>query len=131
LISRENRIPVCDGTAWGRSKSLDELHNAIGHGWALRRWRQCAAPTALHYNDAEHDWQPQCAAKERVMDKNDSMTRTTSYSELSTPLLMKRLESAQRDVDALDPENPERALLLENIAAMECALAKRKVPLFR
>ena len=72
-----------------------------------------------------------CAAKERVMDKNDSMTRTTSYNELSTPLLMKRLESAQRDVEALDPQNPERALLLENIAAIECALAKRKVPLFR
>jgi len=65
------------------------------------------------------------------MTKNDSIIRTTSYSELSTPLLMKRLESAQRDVDALDPENPERALLLENIAAIECALAKRKVPLFR
>ena len=74
--------------------------------------------------------QPLCAAKERVMTKNESMTPTTSYSDLSTPLLMKRLESAQRDVDALDPQNPERATLLQNIAAIECALAKRKVPRF-
>ena len=74
--------------------------------------------------------QPQCAAKERVMTKNDSMTPTTSYSQLSTPLLMKCLDSAQRDVDALDPQNPKRAILLKNIAAIECALAKRKVPRF-
>ena len=62
------------------------------------------------------------------MTKNDAVTPTTSYLHESTPLLMKRLESAQRDLDTLDPQNSERAILLENIAAIECALAKRKVP---